>query len=183
MRFSSFLNLLNIIVHLGFREHAERLLRDLEPLLLRSSDNRGTIEVSGHSLGGAVALIVALKLIKRGYNVTRVTTVAAPKLCDSQAVKILTPLLPDDVLRIENDNDIVTFMPPTGRHLGDKLWFTSGKRRTATFLPASSIKTHKWVDSFFINFFLFETLTGMPSSHRISNYANNFEKYFIATEK
>ena len=164
---------------MGFREHAERLLRDLEPLLLRSTENRGTIEVSGHSLGGAVAMIVALKLIKRGYNVTRVTTVAAPKLCDASAVEKLTPLLPRDVLRIENDDDIVTYMPPTGSHLGDKLWFTSNKENPASFIPASEISSHTWIDSTFLNCFLLESLTRMPRVHRTTHYADNFETYIL----
>jgi len=51
-----------------------RLVRDLEPLLAdpQSSGERATLELVGHSMGGAVALIVALKLIQRGHRVTGV---------------------------------------------------------------------------------------------------------------
>eukprot|EP00814_Leptocylindrus_danicus_P006985 CAMPEP_0116010790 /NCGR_PEP_ID=MMETSP0321-20121206/4200_1 /TAXON_ID=163516 /ORGANISM="Leptocylindrus danicus var. danicus, Strain B650" /LENGTH=466 /DNA_ID=CAMNT_0003479935 /DNA_START=2352 /DNA_END=3752 /DNA_ORIENTATION=+ len=172
-------------IHLGFREHAERLLRDVEPLLMRSNDIRGTIELSGHSLGGAVALIVALKLRKRGYNVTKVTTVGAPKLCDAEAVKTLEPMLPPDVLRVEYDRDIITFLPPTGCHLGDKLLFTSdtatdeeetsSSTSAARYLPSSLVESEKWTESFFLNCYLFETFTNMPNAHRVMTYVEHLQ--------
>ena len=177
---SLFLAYFIIIVHYGFREHAERLLRDVEPLLVHSPD-RGTIELAGHSLGGAVAMIVALKLIKRGYNVTKITTVAAPKLCDAKAVEILTPMLPSDVLRIENDDDLVPYMPPTGKHLGDKLLFISGKKSSARYLPSSAIDSNtEWIENTFLNCFLFEALTRMPKAHRTYSYISNFEQLVLS---
>lgn len=184
----------NNTVHLGFREHAERLLRDVEPLLMRSSDNRGTIELSGHSLGGAVALIVALKLRKRGYNVAKVTTVGAPKLCDAEAVKILAPMLPPDVLRVEYDRDIITFMPPTGCHLGDKLLFTTDitedeesssntSAASARYLPSSLAESeNKWTESFFLNCFLFETFTNFPNAHRVMTYVEHLKHLIDAMD-
>jgi len=57
-------------LHSGFAERAELLLKDLEPLL----DKDARLTLSGHSLGGAVATIVAMKLTHRGYHVDRVVT-------------------------------------------------------------------------------------------------------------
>jgi hypothetical protein len=99
-------------VHLGFRNQAERILQDIQP----ASDQRSTIEVSGHSLGGAVAYIVAAKLQKRGYRVTRVTSVGAPRFCATpKGAKLLELTLPKDTLRIENDTDLVPFLPLFGQ--------------------------------------------------------------------
>jgi enterochelin esterase-like enzyme len=52
-----------------------RLVQDLEPLLADPravGSQRATVELCGHSLGGAVALIAALKLLKKGHRVTGV---------------------------------------------------------------------------------------------------------------
>ena len=43
---------LGIRVHSGFRDHANRLVRDVLPLLGPPYSLRSTVEVSGHSLGG-----------------------------------------------------------------------------------------------------------------------------------
>ncbi|CAD7975752.1 unnamed protein product [Amoebophrya sp. A25] len=62
--------------HAGFLSKANVLLRDLEPLL---QDREGEIHLHGHSLGGAMAGIIGLKLQKRGFHVKQVTTFGAPK--------------------------------------------------------------------------------------------------------
>lgn len=43
---------LGIHVHSGFRDHANRLVKDVVPLLGPTNTVRSTVEVSGHSLGG-----------------------------------------------------------------------------------------------------------------------------------
>jgi hypothetical protein len=71
-------------VHYGFNEHANRIVEDVLPLLVPPNEKGGvgaTVEVSGHSLGGAVAMLVSIKLRKRGYIVTRVTSIAGPRFC------------------------------------------------------------------------------------------------------
>ena len=71
-------------VHYGFNQHANRIVEDVLPLLVPPTDKSGvgaTVEVCGHSLGGAVAMLVSIKLRKRGYFVTRVTSIAGPRFC------------------------------------------------------------------------------------------------------
>lgn len=43
---------LNIHIHKGFRDHANRLVKDVLPLLGPPFSKRATVEISGHSLGG-----------------------------------------------------------------------------------------------------------------------------------
>ena len=68
-------------VHYGFNQHANRIIEDLIPLLHSPGDNLATVEVCGHSLGGAVSMLVAAKLRKRGYNITKCTSLAGPRIC------------------------------------------------------------------------------------------------------
>ena len=106
-------------IHRGFQRHADRLLQDVLPLLIPPDSSRGTVELCGHSLGGATAILVAAKLKKRGYNVTRVTTVGAPRVCTFKNVLHLSALLPPDTLRIEADTDLVCKLPPSRLGLPD----------------------------------------------------------------
>ncbi|CAD7964333.1 unnamed protein product [Amoebophrya sp. A120] len=63
-------------IHAGFLRKSDILLNDLEPLL---QDRHGKIRLHGHSLGGAMAEIIGLKLEKRGFYVEQVTSFGAPK--------------------------------------------------------------------------------------------------------
>lgn len=66
---------LKCTVHMGFRDHANRLLEDLEPLLADRSDRRSTVELCGHSLGGAVALLVLVhRICPRHTHASRITS-------------------------------------------------------------------------------------------------------------
>lgn len=158
-------------LHSGFRNHADRLIEDLTPLLVK--DKRATIAVSGHSLGGAVASIVALKLKKRGYNVTKLTTIASPRFCTNEGASKLSPLLPKESLRCEDDRDLVHLLPPFAAHLEcDKLWFIQDD--VPRFVPKA--KQPSWVDSFFINFRAWEILTSFSYRHRIESHVAEVEK-------
>ena len=140
-----------------------------------------TVEVCGHSLGGAVAMLVAIKLRKRGYVVTRVTSVAGPRFCwRVEERKILEKWLPKDTIRIEDDLDVVTYLPPMGVSVGDKLWFVSGgeKKDEAFMLPSKWIQdpSNSWVESVWLNLRLFETIKNLSKAHRSTSYVKKLEK-------
>lgn len=159
-------------VHRGFRNHADRLIEDLIPLLVKDN-KRATVSVSGHSLGGAVASIVALKLKKRGYNVTKLTTIASPRFCNREGVSKLSPLLPEKTLRCEDDRDLVHLLPPFAAHLEcDKLWFVQDD--VPRLVPKA--KQPSWVDSVLINFRAWEILTSFSYRHRIESHVDEVEK-------
>jgi hypothetical protein len=159
-------------LHLGFRNHAERLVNDMLPLLV-VNDKKATIHVHGHSLGGAVATIVALKLKKRGYNVTRLTTVASPRFCNKTSAAKLSPLLPSKSIRIENDRDLVPFLPPFGVHLQcDKLWLVQND--APRYIRKEDLPT--WVDSVWTNFRLWEILSSFKSCHFMASHVDEIKK-------
>lgn len=157
-------------VHFGFRAHANRLLEDLQPLLAK--DQRATISISGHSLGGAVAYILAVKLRKRGYTVVRATAFGSPRFCGSDGLEKVNSLLPHDHLRIEDDNDFVAYLPPFGRQVGSKLWFP--QHHSPRFVSWTS--KHWWADSFWINFRPWEIMASQGKAHRVvPNYVQQLE--------
>lgn len=56
------------VFHTGFKEVADAVVDDLEQFLEPGVE----VKLSGHSLGGAAAVIVAAKLKLRGHNVGKV---------------------------------------------------------------------------------------------------------------
>ncbi|KAL7538890.1 hypothetical protein ACHAXR_008868 [Thalassiosira sp. AJA248-18] len=167
-------------VHYGFNQHANRIVDDVLPLLVppRSDDkagNRATVEVCGHSLGGAVAMLVAIKLKKRGYFVTRVTSLAGPRFCRGiEERDILQKMLPKETIRIEDDLDVVTYLPPMGVSVGDKLWFAKDR---AFMLPKDSLTgKNDWAESVWLNLRLFETISNQSKTHRVMSYVNRLEQ-------
>ena len=164
---------LGIHLHRGFKDHAQRLADDVEPLLGGTKNNdRATIEVSGHSLGGAVAFIVAMKLIKRGYNVKSVLSVAGARYVAEEDVQKAKAYLPKDSLRIEDDLDCVPFLPPWAASLGDRLWITNvGNRASVKFIAFDEHDQHlEWTDDVFTNLRLPEALMKQSETHRIRSY-------------
>lgn len=166
-------------VHHGFKKHADRVVEDVLPLLAKPSD-LSTVEVSGHSLGGAVALLVAVKLIKRGYRVTHVLSVAGPRVCRADKDRdTLESLLPNQTIRIENDLDIVPYLPPSGVSCGEKLWLVSDQGQEKAFiLPKAWLKDpeNSWAESVLFNLKLFETLWCQSKTHKIATHVARLEK-------
>lgn len=172
-------------VHHGFNEHANRIVEDVIPLLV-SPSNQSTLEICGHSLGGAVAMLVAIKLRKRGYYISKVTSVGGPRFCRGLAERdVLERWLPKDTIRIEDDLDLVTYLPPFGVSVGDKLWLVSdycnGKKKDEVYMLPREWMEDKlgrsdWVESVWLNLRLFESLRKPSTTHRVASYAKKLEQ-------
>lgn len=98
-------NILGIPLHRGFKNDAAAVYDDAVPYLRKDLPLR----VTGHSLGGAVAVIVAAYLEQRGYTLERVVTFGQPKITTEpppvpQLVSVLT--------RVMNELDVVPMLPP-----------------------------------------------------------------------
>jgi Lipase (class 3) len=190
-------------IHQGFRNQADRILQDVLPLLAPPTDRRATIHVCGHSLGGAVACILAVKLQKRGYRVTRVTTVGEPRSCASMKhAERLARLLPRNggTIRVEHELDFVTFLPPFGskHRAGPKIWLL--RDGTMRLVPPRSLCSTSseelfnkyssfsifslamfddplwWTDSVWVNFLAWEALSAKGRPHRIPVYVEQLSK-------
>ena len=94
-----------IRLHQGFALSADFIYDKVKPHLNR--DYR--IHTTGHSLGGAAALILAMYLDAGGYEVGRVVTFGQPKVTNIAGSRKYSHL---DVTRVVTPRDMVPLVPP-----------------------------------------------------------------------
>jgi len=115
-------------VHAGYAEVADELYEALHQEMHGLIAKDTAIHVTGHSMGGAVSLILAMRLVAAGYLVSQVVTFAAPMVIWSRHTPAFAALgdarLP--VIRVEHALDPVPCLPAPTRALAhlshDKLW-------------------------------------------------------------
>jgi triacylglycerol lipase len=96
---------IDIHLHRGFQAAAQSLYSDAIGRM-----NKGdAVSLTGHSLGGAEAVILALYLKTEGWKVERVITFGQPKVTDADGAKEFRDL---PLLRAVNVNDPVPLVPP-----------------------------------------------------------------------
>ncbi len=94
-----------IKIHQGFANSADYTWSKVEPKL-----NSGyVINTTGHSLGGAVALVLAMYLDADGYDVGKVITFGQPKVTNMAGSRQYARL---DVTRVVTPKDMVPLVPP-----------------------------------------------------------------------
>jgi hypothetical protein len=96
---------LGINVHAGF----DRSLQECLPWVLERLDKSRPVWVTGHSLGGAVAVLLAATLDFRGFKNISAITFGQPKFTDAHGASKLAHL---NILRIVHDEDPIPMMPP-----------------------------------------------------------------------
>jgi hypothetical protein len=105
-----------IPVAVGFDRVARRIWADV---IARLNKQHKTY-VTGHSLGGAAATLLAFYLIEDGYNVVRVVTFGQPRFTTSDGVKSGHLLAVSRVLeRVVDENDVVPMLPPGSERTGN----------------------------------------------------------------
>jgi triacylglycerol lipase len=97
---------LAIPVHIGFDATARLVYEDMKPYLKKSY----TTYITGHSLGGAVAALLAIHMVDDGYKVDRVVTFGQPKFTTTDGVQKLGFLT---LTRVVDENDVIPMLPPT----------------------------------------------------------------------
>lgn len=95
-----------IPVHMGFDDTAKLLYADMKPYLKPGYKTY----VTGHSLGGAIAVLIAIYLTEDNYDVSKVVTFGQPKFTTTAGVQKLGFL---NLTRVVDENDIVPMLPPT----------------------------------------------------------------------
>jgi len=98
-------NILDIPLHRGFKDVATAIHDNAVPYLRKDLPLR----VTGHSLGGAAAVIVAAYLESEGYIVERVVTFGQPKFTTEMPP---VPKLISVFTRVINELDVVPMVPP-----------------------------------------------------------------------
>jgi len=94
-----------IYLHTGFLQATANLYEEIEPLLQKNY----SIATTGHSLGGAMALILAMNLDKNGYRVKKVVTFGQPKVTNRAGAAKFDHL---PVIRVVTELDLVPIVPP-----------------------------------------------------------------------
>jgi hypothetical protein len=96
---------LQIPLHTGFADTAVQVYQFAKPLLKSGYE----IRVTGHSLGGAAAVIVLMLLKEDGAMLGQAMTFGQPKVTNRQGVAKYRSL---PLLRFVNDKDPVPLLPP-----------------------------------------------------------------------
>ena len=93
-----------VALHHGFSVAARQVYAKLKPLLKHDYK----IDVTGHSLGGAVALILAMYLDADQFEIEQVTTFGQPKITNISGAKKIEHI---NVIRVVTPLDLVPLVP------------------------------------------------------------------------
>ncbi|MBL4799124.1 MAG: lipase family protein [Oleispira sp.] len=96
---------LNIQLHQGFAIAAKAAYEDVKSKL----DKSQPIITTGHSLGGAIAVIMAMHLQRDGYQLDQVITFGQPKVTNVSGADVFASL---PLIRVVTPKDIVPLVPP-----------------------------------------------------------------------
>jgi len=96
---------LNILLHQGFAAAARAVFEDVKPFLVANK----TVQTTGHSLGGAVAVILAMYLTQDAYPLERVISFGQPKVTNVAGANKFDSL---PLIRVVTPLDIVPLVPP-----------------------------------------------------------------------
>lgn len=93
-------------LHSGFAAAANAIQSEINKII---QPTKYKITTTGHSLGGAVALALAMQLDKNGHDIQRVVTFGQPKVTNIAGAKAYQHL---DIIRFVRPKDIVPLVPP-----------------------------------------------------------------------
>ena len=87
---------------------------------------------------------------------------------------MLEKWLPKETLRINDDLDIVTYLPPIGVSVGDKLWLVNDKSYMIS--KESMNEENSWAESVWLNLRLIKSLVNQSKTHRVMSHAKKLEQ-------
>lgn len=120
-------DVLGVDVHEGFLV----AVRIIQVALVPQLDPARPVHLTGHSLGGALATLLALRLGHLGYDVS-VTTFGAPKLTTFDAFAHESRLHDLDLVRLVNAGDVVQHFPSVMDLSGTRIYAQFGREWTLT---------------------------------------------------
>lgn len=134
-RSDSVLNYSN--VHKGFWNSFKLIKDDLFALLDSIDAKNKTIWVSGHSLGGAMALMSGVYLKKSGYPITNIYSFASPRTIGDKNFALLSEsILPNRIHRFEYYLDPFCISTLPGyTDIGTRHWFDNATLSNFKYYP------------------------------------------------
>jgi hypothetical protein len=141
---------LGIQLHQGFSAAAKAVYDNALPYL----DKTKPVQTTGHSLGGAVAVIVGMYLQRDGFQLTNVITFGQPKVTNVEGAGAFQGL---PLTRVVTPSDIVPLVPPLSPlqlqnldiywHMGNEVILLPGKQYALTDGIKSMMRATKFVSS------------------------------------
>ena len=97
-------------VHHGFLDAYESIIADLTAYLRQPGDVR-PLFITGHSLGGALAILAALELKRQGFPIAQVYTFGQPRVGNAAFKRLYEYSLGASTFRVVYQEDIVARIP------------------------------------------------------------------------
>ncbi len=169
--------IVGVYFHRGFQKTAMQTYMAIKPKLLKDY----SFKVTGHSLGGAIAVIIEAYLHYEGYRVEKTITFGQPKVTNKEGMDKLE-FLP--LLRVINKKDPVPLVPPLTlvsafhgayRHFGPELILKDPPR--FVFL------SHHAADSFSVTSFWDNIDSIDVEDHHIARYLKSLSEFIALSEK
>ncbi|HXI73468.1 MAG TPA: lipase family protein [Verrucomicrobiae bacterium] len=118
-------------VHRGFLAAYESIIADLGHHLSCIVAGSRPVYITGHSLGGALAILVALELKRQGFNIAQVYTFGQPRVGNAAFKRLYDFSLGASTFRVVYQEDIVARVPHLPsvtdpyRHVGLEIFLPS----------------------------------------------------------
>ncbi len=96
---------LHIKLHQGFSSGAKAIFDEVKPYLKADQP----IHLTGHSLGGAIAVVLGMYLERNDFDVTQIITFGQPKVTNVAGAEQFSNL---PLVRVVTPEDIVPLVPP-----------------------------------------------------------------------
>lgn len=127
-------------IHKGFYRSFNLIRDDLLALMHKLNAKNKAIWISGHSLGGSMAILSGVHLQQSGFPVENVYTYATPRaLGDATLATLCDSILPNKIHRFEYYLDPVTILWKSGfDHIGKRYWFDNATKGNYAYYPECS---------------------------------------------
>ena len=124
-------------IHKGFLTSFELIKPELLSLLDSLNVKKKAIWISGHSLGGAMAILTGVFLEQSGYSIQNIYTYATPlTIGDQKFSELCDSLLPNKIHRFEYYLDPVTILSTAGfSTIGKRYWFDNATKDNYHYYP------------------------------------------------
>jgi len=172
-------------VHTGFLEALDSIGRGLFSALETTRTKAQSLWLTGHSLGGALAVLAVAKLLRSGHPVNGAYTFGQPRVGNSIFSENFDLRFKEKLFRFVNHHDIVTRMPPRALGYADSGSFRYfdkqgeyhdaidpwNKFLTSAGGPPAANPLDRWT---FLQSFFPEGLEDHNMDHYLKNLRSNF---------
>jgi len=120
----------NCEVHSGFFDDYQGLQAAIHPKIEESVSRHpgSAIWITGHSLGAAMACLLATDLASVGHDIGKVYTFGQPRVGDPTFAEWVSSSVADEYFRVVHYHDIVPHLPPellNFHHVPTEVWYNS----------------------------------------------------------